>query len=330
MNNGIDSTKPKPFIFVLMPFESKFDDIYKFGIKGAANEVGAYADRLDEQIFTEGMLDRIFNQISKADVVIADMTGRNPNVFYEVGYAHALGKIVLLLTQSSEDIPFDLKHRQHTVYKGSINTLKSELIPKLEWAIKESRKKKEHSIIERFSIRIFHTSIPKVGFSDEISVVSGHTNSRSFSLPLQIRNDSSEIAPSISHVYLFCDDDAKLIPCKYVESSGWSTDSFVIASSGSLMSGPLEVEKFAANPIDGYDGLTNQFRLPISIPELPPGAVEVNYIHFKLHENETVVQSEYRIRLHTSTQYHDYKFRVDFRYEKEESTQKPVSNQKDS
>ena len=40
MNNGIASTKPKPFIFVLMPFESKFDDIYKFGIKGAANEVG--------------------------------------------------------------------------------------------------------------------------------------------------------------------------------------------------------------------------------------------------------------------------------------------------
>jgi hypothetical protein len=39
------------------------------------------------------------------------MTGRNPNVFYEVGYAHALGKIVLLLTQNGDDIPFDLKHR---------------------------------------------------------------------------------------------------------------------------------------------------------------------------------------------------------------------------
>ncbi len=80
MSSDLDSTKPKPFVFVLMPFESKFDDIYKFGIKGAANEVGAYAERLDEQIFTEGMLDRIFNQISKADVVIADMTDRNPNV----------------------------------------------------------------------------------------------------------------------------------------------------------------------------------------------------------------------------------------------------------
>lgn len=97
-----------------MPFEG-FGDIYKFGIKGAAEDVGAYAERVDDQIFTEGILQRIFNQISKADVVVADMTGRNANVFYEVGYAHALGKIVLLLTQNSDDIPFDLKHHQHTV-----------------------------------------------------------------------------------------------------------------------------------------------------------------------------------------------------------------------
>lgn len=73
------------------------------------------------------MLDRIFNQISKAGIIVADMTGRNPNVFYEVGYAHALGKITLLLTQNADDIPFDLKHRQHTVYGGSIDLLRKEL-----------------------------------------------------------------------------------------------------------------------------------------------------------------------------------------------------------
>jgi len=58
-----------------------FDDIYKFGIKGAAQDAGAYAERIDEQIFTEGILDRVFNQINKADVIVADMTGRNANVF---------------------------------------------------------------------------------------------------------------------------------------------------------------------------------------------------------------------------------------------------------
>ncbi len=129
--NADQTTLPKPFVFVLMPFDPAFNDIYKFGIKGAADEVGAYAERGDEQNFTEGILDRIFNQISKADVIVADMTERNPNVFYEVGYAHALGKITLLLTQNTDDIPFDLKHRPHTVYEGKIETLRKELEPKL-------------------------------------------------------------------------------------------------------------------------------------------------------------------------------------------------------
>lgn len=84
-----DSTAPKPFVFVLMPFDSSFKDTYTFGIKGAADDAGAYAERLDEQMFDEGMLERIFNQINKADVIVADMTDRNANVFYEVGYAHA-------------------------------------------------------------------------------------------------------------------------------------------------------------------------------------------------------------------------------------------------
>src|SRR5437870_420423 len=120
MEDEAKSTTPKPFVFVLMPFDQTFDDIYKFGIKGAAQDAGAYAERIDEQIFTEGILDRVFNQINKADVIVADMTGRNPNVFYEVGYAHALGKIGLLLTQDAADIPLDLKH-QHIVYGGSID-----------------------------------------------------------------------------------------------------------------------------------------------------------------------------------------------------------------
>lgn len=82
---------PKPFVFVLMPFSSDFDDAYKLGIKKACKEAGAYAERVDEQIFDEQILERVYNQIAKADLIISDMTGRNPNVFYETGYAHALG-----------------------------------------------------------------------------------------------------------------------------------------------------------------------------------------------------------------------------------------------
>jgi hypothetical protein len=59
------------------------------------------------------------------------MTGRNANVFYEVGYSHALFKEVILLTQDSNDIPFDLKGHKHIVYNGSITTLKNQLSKRL-------------------------------------------------------------------------------------------------------------------------------------------------------------------------------------------------------
>jgi len=123
----VADTTPKPFVFVLMPFEASFNDVYELGIKPASESAGAYCERLDEQIFDESMLARIYNQVAKADLVVADMTSRNPNVFYEVGYAHALGKTVILLTKNADDIPFDLKHYPHIVYQGSIVDLKERL-----------------------------------------------------------------------------------------------------------------------------------------------------------------------------------------------------------
>ena len=136
----IDSTHPKPFVFVLMPFEDSFTDTYELGIKSACEESGAYCERVDEQIFEGSILNRIYNQISKADLIIADMTGRNANVFYEVGYAHALNKSVILLTKSSNDIPFDLKHYTHIIYEGKITELKKDLIPRLKWSLDHPNK----------------------------------------------------------------------------------------------------------------------------------------------------------------------------------------------
>lgn len=126
---------PKPFVFVLMPFDDQFDDVYKVGIKEACEAISAYCERVDEQIFEERILDRIYNQIVKADVIVADMTGRNPNVFYEVGFAHALGKRTILLTQRSDDIPFDLKHFPHIVYEGKISELRDKLKKRVAWAV---------------------------------------------------------------------------------------------------------------------------------------------------------------------------------------------------
>ncbi len=134
------------FAFVLMPFASEFDDIYKLGIKETASRLGVDAERVDEQIFREGILDRIYRQIQAADFLVADMTGQNPNVFYEVGYAHAMDKLCILLTQETADIPFDLKHHRHIVYGKSIASLKTQLAVEIEWAKEQIRTVRESRI----------------------------------------------------------------------------------------------------------------------------------------------------------------------------------------
>ena len=127
--------KPKPFVFTLMPFHESFNDVWKLGIKETCEKAETYCERVDEQIYNERTLDRIYNQINKADIIVADMTGKNPNVFYEVGYAHALNKRVILIIQDVDDIPFDLKHHPFIVYNRSITTLQQELIKKVSYFI---------------------------------------------------------------------------------------------------------------------------------------------------------------------------------------------------
>lgn len=300
------STMPKPFVFVLMPFDSAFDDIYKFGIKGACDDVGAYAERVDEQIFSEGILDRIFNQISKADVIIADMTGRNPNVFYEVGYAHALGKIVILLTQSAQDIPFDLKHRQHTVYGGKIDTLRTDLIPKLQWAIAQSKSIGRLLSAENFYLQLSGVEIPNVLSGCEMPMVSNTVQGNSFELPIHLRNDSLHTLPSISHAYLFTAEKSPIVPCQRYTFSARTSK-------------PLA--SFISSPGDAMDGLTKQFRLQLKFNSLPPGGFEVSGIHFMFQGGATKAEAAFRLRLHSPANHHEYAFKMKVRLE----AQKKVS-----
>jgi len=119
------------YVFILMPFSEKFRDIYELGIKETVLSQGMRVERVDELEFNDQILKHIYDGIQRADIIIADMTGRNANVFYEVGYSHALFKEVILLTQDSNDIPFDLKGHNHIVYNGSITTLKNQLSKRL-------------------------------------------------------------------------------------------------------------------------------------------------------------------------------------------------------
>lgn len=306
-----------------MPFDNRFDDIYKFGIKGAADDVGAYAERIDEQIFSEGILDRIFNQISKADVIVADMTGRNPNVFYEVGYAHALGKTVILLTQNADDIPFDLKHRQHTVYGGKIELLRKELASKLQWAIAEARGRTVTGGPVRISVRVLGVETPAVGSADEIPTIPGIAQEQSSYLPIHIRNDSLETIREITHIYLFTSEDSKLVPSKSNSFYGVSGGQWRIGSDVSLSPGFSPLQSFKANSVDASDGLSKQFRISANFSALPPGAVEEMLVPFMFLDDATEAESNFRLRFHTSAQYHEFHFRLKMALKPKGAEKKP-------
>ena len=326
------STVPKPYVFVLMPFASEFADAYRFGIKETADKIGAYAERLDEQIFSEGMLERIFNQISKADVIVADMTGRNPNVFYEVGYAHALGKIVLLLTQNADDVPFDLKQRQHINYAGSIQKLQQELAPRLLWAISESRRQARPLGAERFSVRMHGLDIPRCGTGADQPVISGVAPGRMVSLVALIRNESSSETLTITHVYWFAGDGAGLVPSTYAVYSGSAQGEFswYTGSGPRLFNSSFDtpIEPFQANSVDAPDGLSSQYRLPLGFSNLPPGAVEAMRIDLMFNAGVDDVRAPFRLRLHTASQYYDYAFRLEIKLADDTDQQKKANEGK--
>ena len=102
--------------FVLMPFGGDFDDIYQDHIKPAMAEKDFECKRADDIFRTREVVEDIWEYICRAGIVIADLTGRNPNVFYETGVAHTVGKDVILITQNDDDIPFNLEHLRYYKY----------------------------------------------------------------------------------------------------------------------------------------------------------------------------------------------------------------------
>ncbi|WP_404437266.1 hypothetical protein [Stutzerimonas chloritidismutans] len=183
------------FAFVIMPFSSEFDDIYKLAIKQAANESNVKAERLDEQLFSEGMLERIYRQIDISDFIIADLSTRNANVFYELGYAHAKDKICILLTKDANDIPFDLRHKRHIVYGDSISYLKSELAKNIEWAKNESASKKTN--------KIQVISKPVVGDLK----TDKHSATATIGLAFELQNKTKHVSPDITAIYLYTQNE---------------------------------------------------------------------------------------------------------------------------
>ncbi|HEC39605.1 MAG TPA: hypothetical protein ENI29_15305 [bacterium] len=107
------------FVFVLMPFEDKLTQIYERFIKVPLETKGYLVKRADNLYKSTPILEDIVWSIEEAEFLIAELTGKNPNVYYELGIAHEKKKTVFLISQNIEDVTFDLKHRRTIIYEDS-------------------------------------------------------------------------------------------------------------------------------------------------------------------------------------------------------------------
>lgn len=99
----------------MMPFDARFSPVYD-SIREAADNVDLRCRRADDIWENPAIIQDVVALIDRSRIVICDCTGRNPNVFYEAGIAHTLGREVILITQNEQDIPFDLRHLRYVRY----------------------------------------------------------------------------------------------------------------------------------------------------------------------------------------------------------------------
>ncbi|MBK7583329.1 MAG: hypothetical protein IPI67_24450 [Myxococcales bacterium] len=107
--------------FVLMPFgnDAKLQEVFADQIAPTIAAAGLKCMRADDIYDTQPIIESIWENIMRARLLVADLTGRNPNVFYELGIAHTVGKDVILLSQNIDDVPFDLRHLRIILYETS-------------------------------------------------------------------------------------------------------------------------------------------------------------------------------------------------------------------
>ena len=103
-------------IFVLMPFNEELENVYRNHIRPLGEDLGLSIRRADDIVRAGPFMEKVWDGICAADLIIADCTQQNPNVFYEIGMAHTVGTTVVLLTRSEDDIPSDIKHYEYIPY----------------------------------------------------------------------------------------------------------------------------------------------------------------------------------------------------------------------
>jgi hypothetical protein len=121
----------KRHVFVAMPFKKDMDDIFYYGIQQPVRSAGFVCERIDQEAFIGDILNQVKKKIETAAVVIAELSGANPNVYLEVGYAWGKGRPTILLMKDDQELRFDVSGQRCLKYER-IKDLEESLQKELE------------------------------------------------------------------------------------------------------------------------------------------------------------------------------------------------------
>ena len=173
--------------FVIMSLSPKSDSIYHIAIKPTVETLGMKCVRIDDIYYIgQPIVTTILSTLQKAELVIVDITKKDPNVFYELGFAHATKDNVIIMSQAPEDLPFDLNLMRLIVYDNTAPGIEN-LKLKLEKEIERLKRKPDFSKYELFTDK---ESLPKVRESD-------FNENHYHSLLTKILDEKSTSAPGI-------------------------------------------------------------------------------------------------------------------------------------
>jgi CheY-like chemotaxis protein len=124
------SLRKRQRCFVAMPFEKKYDQIFQ-AIKDCVERASYRCVRVDQEYFTKSIIEKVLLEIGNSKLITFLATDQNPNAFYECGYAVALNKEIITLTDFYKHLPFDIRDRNAIAYGTDLKKLKSDLYNKL-------------------------------------------------------------------------------------------------------------------------------------------------------------------------------------------------------
>lgn len=212
--------------FIIMPFGEGFDEVFNELIAPPLREHGYEVNRADLSADQGQILRDIISMLKESDIVIADLTGLNPNVMYELGLAHAMFLNTILITRDISELPFDLRPYRAFEYSTSFTEA-----PKLLAKIRDMAIKAGQGQIK--------FSNPVIDFAPDLQMISSggseiHPNHQTFPRVDEINDRSPGILPpdkdgALDHPVLDGADEPGLLDY-IVELNRWGDETLAVSA----------------------------------------------------------------------------------------------------